>query len=278
MWPVHGKANGPAVTITFFACSRIFLQAVTIALWAVKSRGLTEPRLQLQTSLIPQRLHRIEARGKISGDQRRQRADQKCADTNDGYVLRHDLRRNFRELVDFARKNFDVQCRCKPMTEFVAITNQCHAEPEASECSEEADDGALSEKNPDDLRDVCAQRFHNSDLAPLLHGNGDECAHDSERCDDDYEKEEKKHHRPFEAHGFKILAVHVDPGFGKLWHLEKFLDFFFHALSAVGIVGLDRDAVERVAEIVKFLADVNRHEQKLGIMQIMAGLINPGDG
>src|ERR1700730_2453884 len=127
MWPAHGKANGRAVTITFFARSRVFLQAVTIALWAVKNR--TAHRAAARTSLVPQRLHRIEARGKISGDQRSQRANQKCADTDDGYVLRHDLRGNFRELVDFARKNFDVQCRCKPMTEFVAITNQCHAEP-----------------------------------------------------------------------------------------------------------------------------------------------------
>src|ERR1700736_2184621 len=114
MWPVHGKANGRAVTITFFARSRISCKRVTIALWAVKNR--TAHRAVAIALLVPQRLHRIEARGKISGDQRSQRANQKCADTDDGYVLRHDLRGNFRELVDFARKNFDVQCRCKQMT------------------------------------------------------------------------------------------------------------------------------------------------------------------
>ena len=36
--------------------------------------------------------------------------------------------------------------------------------------------------------------------------------------------------------------------------------------------------MERVAEPIKFLSDVNRHEKEFGIVQVMAGLENAGDG
>ena len=79
------------------------------------------------------------------------------------------------------------------MAEFVAITNQGHAESEAGEGAEKSDHGALTKKNPNDLGNVCAERFHDPDLAPLLHGDGDERAHDSERRDDDDKEKQKKH-------------------------------------------------------------------------------------
>ena len=50
-----------------------------------------------------------------------------------------------------------------------------------------------------------------------------------------------------------------------------------HPVRAVGIHRLDRDAVERVAQPVEFLPDVNRHEQELRVVQVMAGLKNAGD-
>ena len=136
------------------------------------------------------------------------------------------------------------------MTEFVAVTNQRHAESESCQSSKEPDNCSLAKKNPDDLCDVCAERFHDSDLTPLLHGHGDECAHDSEGRDDHDEEQQEKHHRALEPHGFEILVVHVDPGLRVFGRLEKLFDCLFHPLSAVGIVGLDRDAVERVAQSV----------------------------
>jgi len=72
--------------------------------------------------------------------------------------------------------------------------------------------GPLSQKNPDDLGNVCAERFHNSDLAAFLNGNGDERAHDSERGYDDDEKEEKEHDVALEAHRFEELMIHFGPG------------------------------------------------------------------
>src|ERR1700730_5459311 len=102
-------------------------------------------------SLVSQRLHRIEAGGEVSGDERGERADQKRADANDPDILRHDLRGKFGELVDFAREDLDVQGRGQPTCEFVAVTDQRHAETKTGEGAEQSNHGPLAEKNPNDL-------------------------------------------------------------------------------------------------------------------------------
>jgi hypothetical protein len=116
--------------------------------------------------------------------------------------------------------------------------------------SEEPHDRALPEKNPDDLRDIRPQRFHNSDFAPFLHRHCDERAHDSERSDDHDEEQQEKHHGTLEPHRFEKLTVHVDPSLRVFGRLEKLFDFPFYALSAVRVVGFDSDPVQRVAEAV----------------------------
>ena len=79
--------------------------------------------------------------------------------------------------------------------------------------------------------------------------------------------------------GFEILTVHVDPGLRALRRREKLLRSPAFTRSApYGSIGLYRDAMERVAEAVEFLPDVNRHEQELGVVQVMAGLENAGHG
>src|SRR5947207_3804642 len=227
--------------------------------------------------LVAQGFYRVETRGEVSGDQSGERTNQKSADADDGHILRHDLRRDFGELVDFTRKNFDVQGRGQPVAEFVAVTNQGHAEPETSQGAEGPDDRALTKKDPDDLRNVCAKRFHDPDFAPLLHRNRDERAHDSERGDHHDEEEQKKHNRALQPHRFEVLTIHIDPGLREFRRLEKLLDRLFDAVSAIRVIRFDRNAVERVAEAIKLLADVKRHDQKLRIMHIVAGLENPGD-
>src|SRR6266446_7177678 len=150
--------------------ARHFLVKIEAVVAGVPPAELLEQptRLPLQSSLfVTQRLHWIEAGGKISGDQCGKRANQKRADANDRDVLRDDLGWNRRELIDFTRENLDVQCRSQPVAEFVAVANEGHAQSEAGECSEESDHGSLTEKDPNDLREVCAERFHDSDLAPL---------------------------------------------------------------------------------------------------------------
>src|SRR5438270_494770 len=59
------------------------------------------------------------------------------------------------------------------MAKLIAVTNQRHAETETGERAEKSDDCSLAEKNPNDLREICAERFHDSDLTPFLHGHGD---------------------------------------------------------------------------------------------------------
>src|SRR4051812_37729976 len=59
---------------------------------------------------ISQRFDRIEPGGEIGGDQRCKRTNYKRADANLGNVDTHNLSWYFRELVDFSRKNLDVQC------------------------------------------------------------------------------------------------------------------------------------------------------------------------
>src|ERR1700694_1514355 len=164
------------------------------------------------------------------------------------------------------------------MTEFVAITNQRHAKAETGQCSKKPDDSSLAKKNPNDLPDVRAEGFHDSNFAALLHGDGDERAHDPERGHNDKEENKKEHDRPFETNCFEKLTVHIDPRFGELRNREKTLDFILHAFGAVRIVCFDRDAVQRIPEIVEFLSDINRHQKKFGIVLKAAGLENAGYG
>src|ERR1700745_706320 len=110
--------------------------------------------------LVAQRFHRIEARGEVGRNQRGNRADEKCADANNGDVARYDFRRNGRKLIDFARENLDVQSRGEPVTEFIAVTYQRHSEPQTRNSSKKTNDRPLTEKNPDDLSDVRSERFH----------------------------------------------------------------------------------------------------------------------
>src|SRR6266850_2208003 len=170
----------------------------------------------------------------------------------------NDFRRDRRELIDFARENLDVQRRCQPATELVAVTDQRHSKAQASDRSKKADNCSLTKEHPDNLRNVRPESFHNSDLVPLLYRYGDERAHDSESRHDHDEEQKEEHHRAFQPHRFEILAIHIDPGLGVLRRLEELLDLLFHAFGAVWVVGLHRDSVQRV-------------------VQIMAGLKNAGD-
>src|SRR6266550_7597053 len=125
--------------------------------------------------------------------------------------------------------------------------------------------------------EVRPESFHNSDLVPLLYRYGDERAHDSKSRHDHDEEQKEKHHRALQPHRFEILAIHIDPGLGVLRRLEELLDLLFHAFGAIWVVGLHRDSVQRVVQTVEFLGDVNGHEQKFGVVQVMARLKNAGD-
>src|SRR5207247_8851404 len=106
-----------------------------------------------------ERVRRIETRGKVGRDKCGKRTNEKRADADDGDISRDDFGRNRRKLIDFARENLDVQCRSEPVTEFVAVTNQRHPESQTRKRSKETDNCPLAKKNPDDLRDVRAERF-----------------------------------------------------------------------------------------------------------------------
>src|SRR2546421_1927853 len=157
------------------------------------------------------------------------------------------------------------------MTEFIPVTDQRHAEPEPRKSSEKANHSSLAKKNPDDLPDVCPERFHDPDFATLLHRHRNECAHDSERRDHHDEEQKEKHDCSLEPHCFEILVVHVDPSLCEFGRLEKLFDRLFYTLRAVRIVGFDGDAVQRVPQAVQLLANINWNEQELRIVQVMTG-------
>ena len=100
--------------------------------------------------------------------------------------MRNDLRGNFRELINFPWKNFDVQSVGQPVTEFVAVTDQGHSKAETGERSKNSDHCALPQKNPNDLRNTRTERFHDADLATFLNCDGDKRAHDAEGGHDDW--------------------------------------------------------------------------------------------
>src|SRR5437016_2625075 len=64
------------------------------------------------------------------------------------------------------------------------------------------------------------------------------------------EEQQEKHHSALEPHCFEKLAVHVDPGLRVLRWLKKSFDCLFHALSAVGVLSPDGNAVQSVSQSV----------------------------
>ena len=72
--------------------------------------------------------------------------------------------------------------------------------------------------------------------------------------------------------------VHFGPGLGEYRRLEKLIERFFHTIGAIRIVGPNGDAMQRVAQIIKLLSNVDRHEDKLGVVLIAPSLENAGDG
>src|SRR5438093_427515 len=101
-----------------------------------------------------------------------------------------------------------------------------------------------------DAKSFITQRFQDSDLPPLLNRYRNERAHDSEGRNDHDEEQQEKHHSALEPHCFEKLAVHVDPGLRVLRWLKKSFDCLFHALSAVGVLSPDGNAVQSVSQSV----------------------------
>jgi len=143
--------------------------------------------------------------------------------------------------------------------------------------SEEADDCSLAKKNPNDLGNVGPERLHNSDLAPLLHGHSDECAHDSECRDDHDEEQEEKTSPCARAAPLRELTVHVDPGlriFGRLedcW-IACFTRSALYGLSVLTVTPCNASPGRII------LADINRHEKKFRVVQVVTGFKDAGDG
>src|SRR5205807_7950949 len=140
------------------------------------------------------------------------------------------------------------------MAEFVAVTDQRHPESKSSESPEKADDCSLSKKNPDDLRNVRPERFHNSDFTTLLHRHSDERAHDSERRDDYDEKQKKKHYGALEPYRFEKLAVHVDPCLRVPGRRASLFNRSSYHLGDVRGGGAYGDAVQRDHQAVPHLS------------------------
>src|SRR6266542_6063533 len=123
---------------------------------------------------------------------------------------------------------------------------------------------------------VRPEGFHDPNLAPFLHCDCDKRAHDSKGCDDHDEEQQEKHHGALESHGFEKLAVHVDPGLRVFGRLEKLSYCLFYTLGAVRVVGPDGDAVQPISQPIYLLAYIDRHEQTLGIVQVMPSLNDTG--
>src|ERR1051326_7188614 len=73
---------------------------------------------------VAQRLDRIEPRGAICRQERKNAADQKRAETNNGDIARNDFSWQFRKLVNLFRKHFDAERAGEPLAEFVPIPHR----------------------------------------------------------------------------------------------------------------------------------------------------------
>ena len=103
-------------------------------------------------SFRAQRLHGIEPRGEISGNQRGERADDERADANPGDVAGHDLRGNFGELIDARGKDFDAKGPREPAAELIPETHQPQSRAQSDHIAKKSHDHALRQEDPDNLR------------------------------------------------------------------------------------------------------------------------------
>src|ERR1022692_4576543 len=181
-----------------------------------------------QPSLVTQRCDGIEPSGAIGREEGKDAANQKCPDAHNCDIARDYFGGDFRKLVNLFREDFYLRRAGQPAAELISVANQCHAQTESAQRPKQSYDDALTEKDADDLRDISANRFHDADVARLLHGNRDERVHDPKGRYDDDKEEEEKHHGSLQAHGLEKLAVHIDPGLRVLRRLKKLLDVALH--------------------------------------------------
>ena len=180
-------------------------------------------------------------------------------------------------MVNRGGKNLDVQCRRQKAADLVAVLNHRNAHGESRECSKNTHDHSLCNEDSDNLVRLRPQRLHDSDLAGLLHGHCDERVHDSEGGDQNDEHEKKKHDISFHADRVEDLFVHVDPAHREVWSRQGGVQFVAHRVGEVGVGGGKGQAVGTAPEVVEFLADVERHEKELAVVEIASALEDPSD-
>ncbi len=131
------------------------------------------------------------------------------------------LGRNFAELIDRARKDFDAKCRSQPIAHLIAVLHERDACQQAGQRAEDSHDDALREKHADDLHRPRAERLHDADLARLLDSDSDQRIHDAEGGNEDDEEKKKKHDVPLHANSVEELLVEIYPGEGHDWEASR---------------------------------------------------------
>src|SRR5438045_476638 len=86
--------------------------------------------------LVAQCLDRIETSGTVGGQECKDAANQKRADTDDRDVARNNFGWQLRELVDLFRKHFDMRGLGQPTAEFISVTHKSHPKSQSHQGAE----------------------------------------------------------------------------------------------------------------------------------------------
>lgn len=155
---------------------------------------------------------------------------------------------------------------------------EAHAEGEACDVAEDADDDALQKEDENDLGSCGADGFQDADLPRFQHGDRDEGVHDAEGCDDDDEHEQEHHGVPFDGDGVEDLCVLIDPREDPELFAEMIGDPQFEEIGVIGMWESNADPVNSVAEVVKFLCDVEGCEEDVRVVLESTGFEDAFDG
>src|SRR6516162_2264393 len=137
---------------------------------------------------ITQRLHRIEARGKIRRNKSCNRADQEATHTDNYDVSRHNFSRNLSKLVNCRREKLNVKSRGQKIPKLVSVLDEGDAATKTNQGPEKSDNHALRKENPHDLVHLGSECLHHADLTCFLDSCGDQSAHNS-KCCNNYNKD-----------------------------------------------------------------------------------------
>ncbi len=153
---------------------------------------------------------------RVRGDERGERADEECADADDGDIARDDFRGDAARVRRCRRE----RSRCRVTSESqsskgIAIVMSVMPRTRPVRLPKKPTNIPCARKTQTICAVFAPSAFRMPISRRLLHGDGDERAGDAERGDDDEEHEDDEHDVALQADGVEAVAIFVEPRLGE---------------------------------------------------------------